>query len=210
MLFHFSSCARTSEENIAAATKAATETTRRLDIAEPPRALILLLELFSVDLDAASDLADGLLVLRRRDVEAHFIAGLERILAPASAGLGDGIPRFEHPVLDVAAVVLGIHLHQHMRIRPHIFRDRSLHRHRSPRVKGSSPMVGQQRNSEFETDHRYDGAEPVCHEILQSVWPMVFRFSSPTALNRRCNQRGCGGPANRSAGTVTFGSTSVN
>src|SRR5207253_1979120 len=74
--------------------------------------LLRLLELLAVDHDAASDLSDRLAVLRRRDVQAHFIAGLERILAPASAGLGDGIPCFENPARDVAAVVLGIHLHQ--------------------------------------------------------------------------------------------------
>src|SRR5215471_947845 len=133
-LFHFSSCARRRGAMIPAAMTATIETTRRLDISEPSSRVssLQLLELFAVDHDTTSDLPDGLPVLRPVDLHAHFISGFERVLAPASAGLGDGIPGFENPVRDVAGVVLGIHFHQDVRIRPHVFRHRSVHGHQLP------------------------------------------------------------------------------
>src|SRR5689334_353393 len=140
MLFHFSSWARRRADNIAAATTTRSTTTRRLDIADPPPFSLerrrALHELLAVDDDLSPDLANRLIVLRGRDIKAHDIPGFERVLAPAAAGLGNGIPGFEHPLLNRTTVVLGVDLDQHVRIRPHVFRHCSSHRHGLPDVEG--------------------------------------------------------------------------
>src|SRR5882672_8381228 len=132
MLFHFSSCAPRRGETIAAAVTARSNATKRLDIARTPSDSLKrrrpLYELLAVDHHLSPDLSDRLAVLRRSDVQAHHVPGLEGVLGPASAGLGDGIPCFEDPVLNGAAVILGIHFHEDMRIRPHVLRDHSAHR----------------------------------------------------------------------------------
>src|SRR5580700_12245626 len=85
------------------------------------------LERLPIDYDSSLETPDGPAVFGWRDVDHHLIAGFERSVRPAQCRLLHQILSFDHPMHCVAAVILCIDLHEHVRIRPDVLCHRTFY-----------------------------------------------------------------------------------
>ena len=144
------------------------------------------LELFSIDdypssrscRARASEKSNGISVLGGHGVNFYFVSGLERIFSPADLQHGYRILSFDDPMSGIAFVVLDVHFHENVRIRPNIVRHGSLDDDRLVRVIGRSAMMSMQWRGNHCQASNYEANSPETthHCILPMLVPDSIRF----------------------------------
>src|SRR5580704_12055656 len=80
-------------------------------------------------------------IFNRLHSDRHFVARLERSLAPTAVNHVGRIARLRNPMRDIAAFILDVITQEAVRIGPKPSRDCTLHYDRFPAFKGRGTMV---------------------------------------------------------------------